>query len=351
MRLVVISIALVSSLTLAYADVEVEDRITRTAEAKPGGKLVFDADYGSIDVRAADVLSLELELERKVTGRDSADAERILKDLDVTVQETAGGIQILAKFKDGWRPQSEVRGRARRLCRDGKCLEYADRLRIHHYRISVPREFHLDLTTRSGEIGVSDLKGSVRAKTSGGSLRFGSINGPVWGNTSGGNITMEGGKSTAELKTSGGNVRIGSVDGEVNAITSGGSIVIDRVSANVTARTSGGNVEVKETSGSVDASTSGGSIYASMLTSPSATCRLTTSGGNITVRLPESAKVELDASTSGGSVNTDFPVVVRGSLRRDSLKTSINGGGPLLYLRTSGGSIHLKQSGSARSGL
>ena len=152
MRLVVISIALVSSLTLAYADVEVEDRITRTAEAKPGGKLVFDADYGSIDVRAADVLSVELELERKVTGRDSADAERILKDLDVTVQETAGGIQILAKFKDGWRPQSEVRGRARRLCRDGKCLEYADRLRIHHYRISVPREFHLDLTTRSARL-------------------------------------------------------------------------------------------------------------------------------------------------------------------------------------------------------
>jgi DUF4097 and DUF4098 domain-containing protein YvlB len=127
--------------------------------------------------------------------------------------------------------------------------------------------------------------------------------------------------------------------------------VIDRATANVTARTSGGNVEVKETSGAVDASTSGGSVYATMLNAPSTPCRLTTSGGNITVHLPGSAKVELDASASGGSVNTDFPVVVRGSLRRDSLKTALNGGGPLLYLRTSGGSIHLRQSGSTRTGL
>jgi DUF4097 and DUF4098 domain-containing protein YvlB len=348
MRLV---LAFVFSVTLAQADVEVDDRITRSVQAKPGGKLVLDAEYGSIDVRAGEVQNVQLELERKVEGRDRADAERILKDLDLTVRETDGGIQISAKFKEGWRPQSEVRGRSRRLCRDGKCLEYADRLKTHHYRILVPREFHLELATSSGGVGVSDLKGSVRAKTSGGSLRFGSIDGPVWGNTSGGSITMQGGKSTAELKTSGGSVRIGSVDGEVNAVTSGGSIVIDRTTANVTARTSGGNVEVKETSGTVHASTSGGSVFASLLNSPSAPCRLTTSGGNITVHLPESAKVELDASASGGSVNTDFPVVVRGTLRRDSLQTAINGGGPLLYLRTSGGSIHLRQSGSARTGL
>jgi hypothetical protein len=122
MRLAVVSMVFVSFVHVAYADVEIEDRITRSVPAKPGGKLVLDADYGSVDVRAADVQSVLLELDRKVEGRDRSDAERILKDLDVNVQETAGVIHILAKFKDGWRPQSEVRGRSRRLCRDGKAL-------------------------------------------------------------------------------------------------------------------------------------------------------------------------------------------------------------------------------------
>ena len=96
MRMAVPLLVFVISLTLAYAEVEVEDRITRSVQVKPGGKLVLDADYGSIDVRAGEVQSVQLELERKVEGSDRADAERILKDLDLSVQEEDGSIRILA---------------------------------------------------------------------------------------------------------------------------------------------------------------------------------------------------------------------------------------------------------------
>ncbi|MGH9632341.1 MAG: hypothetical protein ACRD7E_28890, partial [Bryobacteraceae bacterium] len=89
---------------------------------------------------------------------------------------------------------------------------------------------------------------------------------------------------------------------------------------------------------------SGGSINALITTQPKADCRLTTSGGNITVRLVDNVKLELDASTSGGRVNTEFPITVRGKVDPRHMQTAINGGGPLLYLRTSGGSIHLLKS-------
>jgi hypothetical protein len=53
--------------------------------------------------------------------------------------------------------------------------------------------------------------------------------------------------------------------------------------------------------------------------------------------------VDVNARTSGGSVHTEFPVTVQGEIKRSRLDAKLNGGGPELYLRTSGGSIYLKK--------
>jgi hypothetical protein len=85
-------------------------------------------------------------------------------------------------------------------------------------------------------------------------------------------------------------------------------------------------------------------VSASLVGQPKEDCRLTTSGGSIDVSLSRSAHVDLDASTSGGHVWTDFAVssgTARSNDDRHSreLHGPINGGGPLLYLHTSGGGI------------
>jgi hypothetical protein len=70
---------------------------------------------------------------------------------------------------------------------------------------------------------------------------------------------------------------------------------------------------------------------------------LTTSGGAITVHLADDMGLDVDAKASGGRIHTDFPVSIRGEISRNSLRAKMNGGGPELYLRTSGGSIYLKK--------
>jgi hypothetical protein len=91
----------------------------------------------------------------------------------------------------------------------------------------------------------------------------------------------------------------------------------------------------------VDASTSGGSVSASLSAQPKEPSRLSTSGGSIQIELAASLHLDVDASASGGSVSSDFPVPT--SQDRRSLHAAINGGGPLLYLRTSGGGIHIRK--------
>ena len=80
-------------------------------------------------------------------------------------------------------------------------------------------------------------------------------------------------------------------------------------------------------------------------TAPEADCTLGTSGGSVTVVVPEAAALNLDARTSAGRVSSELPVVavVSGEAKRGELNGKINGGGPLLKLRTSAGSIDLRK--------
>ena len=83
-----------------------------------------------------------------------------------------------------------------------------------------------------------------------------------------------------------------------------------------------------------------------MTTQPQRECNLRTSGGGITIALIPDIAVDVEAKTSGGHVSTDFVVesVIQGKVPKNRLEGSINGGGPLLKLRTSGGNIRLQKA-------
>ena len=58
--------------------------------------------------------------------------------------------------------------------------------------------------------------------------------------------------------------------------------------------------------------------------------------------------VDLDASTSGGRVWTDFSVPYTDERHQSQLRAPLNGGGPWLYLHTSGGGISVRRAGGGR---
>ena len=55
----------------------------------------------------------------------------------------------------------------------------------------------------------------------------------------------------------------------------------------------------------------------------------------------------MDAATSSGGVRSDIPVEFEGKPRRNVLNGVVNGGGPRVKLRTSGGSISVKKGMAA----
>lgn len=143
-----------------------------------------------------------------------------------------------------------------------------------------------------------------------------------------------------DLKTGGGSIDLSDLKGTVEANTSGGSITLGRIEGDVDVQTSGGAIRVDEVAGNIDAYTSGGSINAKITKQPSDDCRLRTSGGSVTVHLAPQIAVDLDAGTSGGRVKSEFDV--DGRVKKQRIRGTINGGGPKLELKTSGGSVRIK---------
>jgi hypothetical protein len=306
---------------------DIEDNIVETFNVDTGGTLVIESDLGSINITTHNKKTVDVNIIRKLDTNSKKEADRILEDLTIDFEQQGDDITIIAKLdKEDWGFWKKIRRKIK-----------------VEFNVLVPEEYNAILKTSGGSISVDDLDGSVTSKTSGGSLKFGHINGPVSGHTSGGSITLAGCTGDADIKTSGGSLNIGNVDGNVVAKTSGGSIRIASSKGPIDAVTSGGSVNVEEVAGKINAKTSGGSVNAKISDQPGGPCRLSTSGGSINVYLAEDINVTVDAKTSGGKVRTEFPVTVQGEIKKNRLNADINGGGPDLILRTSGGNINIKE--------
>ena len=309
-------------ITLFLAAGASADVIKRGFNVADGGTLHLDGAYGNIRIVTGGT-GVAVEITRDADGRR---AERRMAEHKITFEQRGNDVVIDSDF-DG--------DRIRWFGWDDDDYEV-------QWNIRVPDRYNVDVSTSGGWIEVDEIAGSVDARTSGGSIRTGKLGGKSTLKTSGGSITVDGASAELMVHTSGGSIDIGDTAGTVEAKTSGGSIKLGRVSGEVVARTSGGNIRVEDATGRVDASTSGGSIHAQISRQPQGDSRLSTSGGGVVVTLSPSIAVDLDARSSGGGVSSDVPITVQGRQDDDSLRGKINGGGPKLVLRSSGGGVRVR---------
>jgi hypothetical protein len=95
----------------------------------------------------------------------------------------------------------------------------------------------------------------------------------------------------------------------------------------------------------LEAKTSGGDVSATFVGTLRGDSLLSTSGGRVKATVESKAAFQLDASTSGGGVEAaGFTITIdKGGVGKSRLSGAVNGGGPLLKLRSSGGDIVLSQ--------
>ena len=222
------------------------------------------------------------------------------------------------------------------------------------YNICVPVACATHLNTSGGGISISNLKGEQHFSTSGGGLEVKGLTGKIHGRTSGGGIEVSDSKEDIDLETSGGGIEAKNCSGQIHLNTSGGSIELTGLSGNIKATTSGGNIEAEKINGDLVTHTSGGNIS---MTSMSGSLEASTSGGNIDIEILETGKY-VKLNNSGGSVHLQIPkgkglnLDIRGdrikteglsnfsgSLEKQSINGTINGGGTPVDIDAGSGGV------------
>jgi DUF4097 and DUF4098 domain-containing protein YvlB len=270
-------------------------------------------------------------------------------------------------------------------------------------RLEVPRSVkEVTVATAGGGVVLSDLSGSLRAETGGGGVRcdriggnlavatagggisLGTIDGMVQCATAGGGISAGLIRGEAAFETGGGDIVVQEVTGLVRASTGGGGIKIVRAGSAVVARTGGGPIQVERAagkvtvkssagpiqvnsannvqcesaaggihlrniSGSLQASTQVGNISAALPANHTFTDSfLTTGSGDITVFIPSNLGVTIRAENESADslrrIVSDFPgLPVRLLGTSVVAEGPINGGGALLRIKGTGGTIYIKK--------
>ena len=221
------------------------------------------------------------------------------------------------------------------------------------------------LATGGGDIHVGKVDGRLHCTTGAGAITAKEVAGEAVLRTNGGDINaqMVGGGARAE--TGGGTVHLGNIYGAVTVVNGGGPIVIDNARGVVTTRDMAGPVTVREAagircestnggitlgriSGPMNVVTSMGSIVANLQGSRLGQSYLKTNNGDITVVIPSNVGVRISAENqladSIRRIVSDFreiqPHLIGMRLEADG---RVNGGGPLLQISASSGTIFLKR--------
>ena len=276
------------------------------------------------------------------------------------------------------------------------------------FNINVPREIaSVKLETEGGNVEATGVAGRVEAESGGGSVRFddiggganaetggGSIdvgtvsgdigvhtgggpivvhqgNGKIVAETGGGAVDIQSAAQDASIDTGGGSIEVRHCNGRVKASTGGGSVDLGDIGGPVEIDTGGGSIKLNSAKGHVHAQTGGGGIELYGVPSAQAETgagsitvklvntggdrkdsELETSAGDITVYIASDVALDVRANVdlaNGHHITSEFPDIHVHSEGDWGSKTisadgKLNGGGPILKVRTTTGDIYFKRA-------
>jgi DUF4097 and DUF4098 domain-containing protein YvlB len=230
----------------------------------------------------------------------------------------------------------------------------------------------INAETGGGSIDVGNVASDVSLHTGGGSIKVNSAKGKIEAESGGGSVSIVSGMQGAVLETGGGSIQVERCAGRVKASTGGGSIDLGDIGGPVEMETGGGSIRLSSAKGPVRAETGGGSIELNGVPSARAETaaggitakfvaangehhdsELETAAGDITVYLAPNVNISVRASievANGHNIRSDFPdirVTTEGGdygPKTVTAEGSLNGGGPVLKVRTTTGDISFRRA-------
>lgn len=302
-----------------------EGKFERTLSVTGPVNLEVSTGSGKIDVKAGGAGAVKIYGFIKARGDGFSDGAEKVRYLEANPPiEQSGSIIRIGRIEE---------------------REYRNNVTIA-YEIETPADTRLVSRTGSGSQLIGGLRGPVEASTGSGSINISNIGSSVEAQTGSGSIELDSIVGRANLRTGSGSIRAGKIAGSVKASTGSGHIWLEQTAAeqgaslDAEAHTGSGGIEIHGVSGSLKAGTGSGSVRADG--NPAGDWNINTSSGSVTVEIPPNAAFDLHAATSSGQISVGHPVTVSGTISRKEVRGKVRGGGSLVEVHTSSGSIAIR---------
>ncbi|WP_092728758.1 DUF4097 family beta strand repeat-containing protein [Algoriphagus alkaliphilus] len=285
--------------------IQADPYLTKEFTLSGKGNLEVETSGSSVSVTGVSgnqvIVDMIVKRNGKEIGSTDAEVEKLLENyiLDISKSGNTISLKVKSKSNDGWK--------------NGNNLSLS-------FKVQAPIEISSQFQSSGGSISIDNLKGSQQISTSGGSIRVVNSSGTVTSKSSGGSFSLTDFEGQVDVQSSGGAVKIADLRGSVSVNTSGGSVTLEDITGKITASTSGGSIRAKLLAIEEDLS-------------------FKSSGGSISAEVPAGLGLNLDLR--GGRVNTHLKNF-DGEMKKDLIVGKMNGGGPLISMQSSGGSISLE---------
>jgi DUF4097 and DUF4098 domain-containing protein YvlB len=197
-------------------------------------------DMGSVRVEGGQQSGINYVIRSRSYSSSEQDARREFERYKISVYSKGDSAWVMADWQGG-------RNRSRKFSGD--------------FVISVPRNLELaKIETDGGNVRASGIAGRAEIQSGGGNIRVDDVAGVIDAETGGGSIDIGEVGSDLSVRTGGGNIKVASVRGKLNAESGGGSMMVATCQQGATLETGGGNIQVERCQGTVHATTGGGSV-------------------------------------------------------------------------------------------
>ena len=320
---VALTFAALAAVPVLARDLAAEGQFDRSLKVSGSVDLAVTTGSGSISIRTGDASTVH------VIGRIRASSDWHMSDAEA--QDKVKKIEA--------NPPIEQNGN---IIRIGDIHDEDLRRNVSiSYELVVPADTRLRSDTGSGSQELDGVKGPVEATAGSGSLRISHIGGEVRATTGSGHVTLEEIQGSVRAGAGSGSIHADSVNGGLVAHTGSGNIESSLIgSGDVEAQTGSGSIDLRGVKGRVDAHTGSGSVRVDG--TPTGDWRVHSSSGGVTLRLPADLGFELDASTGSGGITTSHELTFSGTFNRHSLRGKSHGGGPMIVVSTSSGTIRVE---------
>ena len=196
------------------------EKFQKTYSLKSNGGVELQNTNGAVTVEAWDQNEVRIEAEKKVKADDDK-AREIMKQLQIEVTETAGGLRIVTRMPK----------------RDGSLRDWlsGDNVQVGvEYRIRVPRGARLGIENTNGKLTVTGTQGQADLETTNGGIVVDQAGGEIEIGTTNGSIEVTRSAGVVQASTTN-----GSIDVELDAAPDADQLSFSTTNGGITLRVPG----------------------------------------------------------------------------------------------------------------